>query len=214
MPREQLAPIIAAKAVLPKGQKLSAQLPPRCRAALARTEKAEGLPPALLEGFKPWYASQVLVVVGANQAGYDPADGADGKLVARAEALGHKHEALETTEFQLGLFDTLPAPLQVKSLCEVARKANTLPKDLQATLGAWKKGDTKALDRIINADDDAPEMRETLLLARNRAWAQWVAKRLEQPGTVFMAVGTGHLVGKGSLPEQLKAMGITATRVQ
>ena len=44
--------------------------------------------------------------------------------------------------------------------------------------------------------------------------ADWIAKRLEQPGTVFMAVGAGHLAGPGSVQEQLAKHGITSARIK
>ena len=49
---------------------------------------------------------------------------------------------------------------------------------------------------------------------RNANWAEWLAKRLEEPGTVMVAVGAGHLAGKGSVQELLKAKGLKTTSVQ
>ena len=49
---------------------------------------------------------------------------------------------------------------------------------------------------------------------RNAAWAEWVAKRLGQPGTIMVAVGAGHLAGKDSVQRLLQARGVRATRVQ
>jgi hypothetical protein len=46
------------------------------------------------------------------------------------------------------------------------------------------------------------------------AWAQWLARRLEKPGTVMVAVGAGHLAGRDSVQAMLKAKGLKATRVQ
>jgi hypothetical protein len=53
-----------------------------------------------------------------------------------------------------------------------------------------------------------------LLTNRNKAWARWIKARLAQPGTVFVAVGAGHLGGKGSVQDQLKTVGLKADRVQ
>jgi uncharacterized protein YbaP (TraB family) len=52
-----------------------------------------------------------------------------------------------------------------------------------------------------------------LITDRNARWGQWIANRLEQPGIVFIAVGTGHLAGKDSVQRWLAARGISATRV-
>jgi len=55
---------------------------------------------------------------------------------------------------------------------------------------------------------------EKLLWQRNRTWADWVQKRLETPGTVFVAVGAGHLAGAKSVQADLAAKGIHVSRVQ
>jgi uncharacterized protein YbaP (TraB family) len=36
---------------------------------------------------------------------------------------------------------------------------------------------------------------------------------MAQPGTVFVAVGAGHLAGKGSVQDQLRKLGFRAKRV-
>lgn len=40
-----------------------------------------------------------------------------------------------------------------------------------------------------------------------------IDKRLDKPGTVFVAVGAGHLAGKDSVQDQLAAYGHEAERV-
>ena len=48
---------------------------------------------------------------------------------------------------------------------------------------------------------------------RNARWADWIAGRMQTPGTVFVAVGAGHLAGRDSLLVRLAEMGISLTRV-
>ena len=86
--------------------------------------------------------------------------------------------------------------------------------DLKLMIEAWKRGDADELARLMNAQEDDPVLVETLLTDRNRNWAKWIEGRLEQPGTVFLAVGAGHLAGTDSVQELLGESGITAERVQ
>ncbi len=79
---------------------------------------------------------------------------------------------------------------------------------------AWRIGDAEKLAKLLNAEESDPRMVEVLLTGRNRTWAEWLDVRLDQPGTVFVAVGAGHLAGAGSVQEQLAARGIAATRLQ
>ena len=52
-----------------------------------------------------------------------------------------------------------------------------------------------------------------LFTDRNATWATWIRGRLARPGTVFIAVGAGHLAGRDSVIADLRAQGIQATRV-
>ena len=82
-------------------------------------------------------------------------------------------------------------------------------------IGAWGKGDTKAI--AVTFDDElrlSPELTEVLLKRRNIAWADWIGKRMDMPGTVFVAVGAGHLAGEGSVDALLSAKGLKVARVQ
>ena len=85
----------------------------------------------------------------------------------------------------------------------------------QAMLDAWSNGD---LDGIARTFDDetqmSPELKAALMSRRNAAWADWLAKRMEKPGTVFVAVGAGHLAGEDSVQAMLKKKGLKAKRVQ
>ena len=48
---------------------------------------------------------------------------------------------------------------------------------------------------------------------RNARWADWIAARMQTPGTVFVAVGAGHLAGKDSLLVRLAETRIASQRV-
>jgi len=52
-----------------------------------------------------------------------------------------------------------------------------------------------------------------LLERRNIAWAYWLDRRLEEPGTILVAVGAGHFEGSDSVLVQLQARGLTAVRI-
>ncbi len=53
-----------------------------------------------------------------------------------------------------------------------------------------------------------------LLARRNRAWAGWLDARLDQPGTVLVAVGAGHFEGPRSVLAMLEARGLKAERIE
>jgi uncharacterized protein YbaP (TraB family) len=211
---EEMRNQLLAKALLPQGSNLRDSLPPKTRLALEKALTGIGEPVSRLDPFRPWYAAVALSTLPLIKAGYDPEQGVDTKLGALAKARGQKREALETAAYQFGLFDGLPLPLQKSYLQEVAVGAPKITGELAAMINAWKAGDAVKLARLMNAEESDPRLAEVLLYQRNRAWAQWIKVHLDQPGTLFVAVGAGHLAGKGSLQEQLQKLGITVKRVQ
>ena len=79
-------------------------------------------------------------------------------------------------------------------------------KEITTMLDAWNRGDAKAVARTIQqSDKDSPSLYKLMFTERNARWAQWVDRRLDRPGTVFMAVGAGHLAGDRSLVTLLQA---------
>ena len=71
-----------------------------------------------------------------------------------------------------------------------------------------------AIARIGNDDmrRREPKLYQLLLVQRNQVWATKIAAMLQQPGTVFIAVGAAHLAGPDSVQMQLHKLGIEAVR--
>jgi hypothetical protein len=55
---------------------------------------------------------------------------------------------------------------------------------------------------------------EALLYQRNEIWSGQLQDMLKQPGSIFVAVGAGHLAGEQSVQDYLKDRGLTAQRVR
>jgi uncharacterized protein len=206
--------IVMQTAMLPEGQTLRTKLSPKQRAAFEKALAANGLPAAGLDRFRPWYAAVALSTLPLLKSGYDPANGVDVTLAARAKDAHKAHEALETPEYQLGLFNQLPEAAQKRYLNEVATGTNTITQDLAKMIREWKLGHAEKLAQLMNEDESDPALLKLLLIDRNRNWAQWIKARLDKPGIVLLAVGAGHLAGPGSVQQQLARLGIKVTRVQ
>ena len=205
---------LLSRATLPAGQTLRALMPEKQRAEYEALLAKIPLPPAVLDRYKPWYAAVILSSLPLIKAGLDPRSGAEVALSANADARHVPHSALETAEYQLGLFDSLPNDVQLGFLASVMRDYDKIAPEIDFLVTAWGHGDADGLAKAMNADMDDPKLEQVLLIQRNKNWAAWVRERLKKPGTVFVAVGAGHLAGKGSVQEQLAATGIAATRVQ
>lgn len=205
---------VMKRATLPQGQTLRGLLSSEEKAGYEAALTRLGLPAQAFDGFDPWYAAIGLSILPLTRDGFASENGVEAALDARAKARGLTHGALETAEYQLDLFDSLPLDAQKVYLAEVVKDLPTIRDDLAKMVEAWKRGDSDELARLMNAEESDPALLEALLTRRNRAWADWIGERLKKPGTVFMAVGAGHLAGPGSVQDQLKARGITTRRVQ
>ncbi len=170
-----------------------------------------GLPVEALDRYEPWFAAMTLSLLPLLRSGYDTQSGVELSLSGRAGE--KKREALETIEQQVALFDGLPQEAQLAFLDETVEKIPEATGSLDAMVAEWLKGDAVELANLLNAELTDPVLYERLLTARNASWAGWIENRLEQPGTVFIAVGAGHLAGRGSVQEQLKERGVRVKRV-
>ena len=160
----------------------------------------------------------VLVLMGqrvAQNADLDSSDGVETRLTQQFKDARKPIRGLETAREQLMLFETLDPSTQRTLLTRAAENSADAVKDVGALTSALSRGDVAALERVINEDVDAvPASRKAIITDRNRRWSAWVQGRLEQPGTVLMAVGAGHLVGADGVPAMLEADGLKVRRVQ
>lgn len=208
------AQTLMGNALLPAGQTLRGKLSPTARTAYEAALGRAGIPPASIDRFKPWYAAVVLSSLPLLKAGYKLDQGVEIQLASRAKASGKSQEALETAAYQLGLFDSLPEASQLAYLGQVIENLDQVTAQIDNLIVEWGEGDAEGLAAQMNADKSDAALVEVLLSRRNRAWADWIGKRLETPGTVFLAVGAGHLAGSGSVQEMLSAKGIASQRLQ
>lgn len=195
-----------------------AQVPAEARAQY-EDAKAKGLVPnpgdalaGQFDGLKPWMVGLSMSILPLTLEGYDPNSGVEKVLLSKVP--GKNTGALETAEFQLGIFDGMPQDAQIAFLMEAANGLDRTKPMLDRMVAEWVEGDPDALAAVMNEGMDDPAVADALLYARNRNWAEWIDTRLDQPGTVFIAVGAGHLAGAKSVQDYLAQKGITVSRVK
>ena len=210
----EVAQALMGNALLPDGKSLRAMMGETDRAAFDAALAKAQIPAAGLDRFKPWYAAVVLSTLPLLRAGFKLEEGVEIQLASRAKAVGKSQEALETAAYQLGLFDALPEANQLAYLRQVVAGLPTITAQIDTLIGEWGEGDAAGLAQAMNSEEADAGLTEALLTRRNKAWAEWIDQRLDKPGTVFMAVGAGHLAGPGSVQEQLSARGLASTRLQ
>lgn len=154
----------------------------------------------------------------AQGVGLTVQQGADMVLARAAKADGKPIVGLESFDEQLRMYQSLPSPARptatAASVVQAAAPDPAVATFLLAMVERWNAGDTKPIEAIVGeVRRQSPETYQRLFADRNAAWAQWIARRLDQPGTLFVAVGTGHLVGEGSVQAKLAELGVRSGRV-
>lgn len=206
--------IVMKLAMLPKGQSLRTILNAKDYAALDKALKDNGVPSGAFDRLEPWFVAVTLSTLPLIKEGYGADSGAEAIIQARSKEAKRPQEGLETVEFQLGIFDSLPQPTQVKYLREVLKGLPKINGQINAMVKYWSAGNAEKLGQMINADQTDPALMKALLTNRNRNWTSWIKQRMAKPGTVFIAVGAGHLAGKDSVQSMLRKRGMKITRVQ
>jgi uncharacterized protein YbaP (TraB family) len=212
---EEAQAVLLPLAVDPTGPTLTEKIPAASRAAYAAALLKLGVPPAALDRVEPWFAAVTMGQILLKNAGFNPEDGAEVTLDGKAKAAGKPVIGLETLAQQLGYFHDLSQKDQVAFLLENVKDIDKFDSTITAMVEKWKKGDAEGLSALMNEDlTGQATLYKTLLVDRNARWADWIDNRLKTPGTVFIAVGAGHLAGKDSVQAQLAKHHLVATRIQ
>src|SRR5258706_9569138 len=173
-----------------------------------------GFPANGFDRFKPWSAANNLTVLTLIKMGYDLNSGVEKTLTAAAEKEQKPILGLETLDIQLGYFDGLPKDAQIAFLSQTIDELPKAGAEIGAMIDRWAKGDPNGLAKELNESLEAsPVLAKTLLTDRNRRWADWIKARMARPGTVFIAVGAGHLAGKDSVQTFLAKLHLKAKRI-
>ena len=206
--------VVAAKAMLPAGQTLRGLLNDTQRATYEAALAEIGAPAEAFDQMEPWFATLALANVALAQGGFSPDRGVE-LVLEGTVGEGKQRAALETLEYQLAIFDELPMEAQIEYLLQTVEGFDEIEPTLARLVEEWAEGDIATLAALMNeAFEQDPVLAQRLLYDRNANWAVWIDERLDSPGTVFMAVGAGHLGGKQSVQDKLSERGIETVRIQ
>lgn len=205
------AAAMQAAGMLPEGMSLRELMTPENRRQFEAALVGLGLPVESLDRMEPWMASLTISLLPLLRQGYKTESGVEMALSGRAE--GKRRAALETIAQQIDLFDGMPMDAQLTFLDKAVEAMPKAKVSLDAMVAEWIEGDADSLAALLNSELDDPVLYQRLLTERNANWAGWIERRLEQPGTVFIAVGAGHLAGQDSVQRQLKRRGLEVERI-
>jgi uncharacterized protein YbaP (TraB family) len=189
---------------------LSTRVPTAMQGRLQKLLSKGGYREADFKAIETWAAAIMLAQLADDSIGEN---GADRALLKDFGA--RPIEELEGVEGQFAIFDRLPEADQ-RDLLGAVVEEDTMDTDDSARLAKlWLKGDMEAIaregDEGMLAD---PELKQALLVDRNRAWADRLIALYAAGKRPLVAVGAAHLAPPGGLPELLAAKGYKVSRVR
>ena len=169
-------------------------------------------------GSASFLAATRMAISAGRSRGMYAGNGADLILRHAAELWGKPVGGLESFSAQLGMFGRMPAqPMhggQSPGAAQTRAEMDDLSLVMSEMQSAWCRGDWGLFATMLtHMRSNSPESYNLMFAQRNANWAGWIEQRLRRPGTVFVAVGTGHLVGRDSIQAKLALRGVRSARI-
>ena len=206
------------KAMMPNGTRLRDLISADDYNLVKNRFDSIGLPMMMIERVKPMFLS---AMVDSDGAQLNPLDttSTDQKTVSYefeimriAEKQKKEFGGLETMEFQMGIFDSIPykaqAEMLVKSVKSGSKSGNS---EFSQMVEMYKSQDIEAMAKMLNPGEENEglgQYESLLVTKRNLNWIPLMAKSMKQKQT-FFAVGAGHLGGEKGVVNLLRKEGYT-----
>jgi uncharacterized protein len=164
--------------------------------------------------FAPWFVAEAISQLQLMHLGFNSQSGVEAYFLERARADGKSVGGLESLHDQISLFQNMSLDSQANYLLSSLEQARDLPKEVDEMVRAWQRGDTQWFTNELKSElGDDPQLYQSVLFARNRKWLPKIEALLKDDRNYLVIVGTGHLVGRGSVIDLLKKDGIEATQL-
>ena len=208
---DQMQSEMLASAMLSDGKSLP-EIMGQSRYSRAQNLAREvGFDLSTFDQFAPWFAAEAISQLQLAQLGFDAQSGVEMYFLGRARTDGKTVAGLETLHDQIALFEGLSMDQQANYLVSSLEQARDLPKDVDAMVHAWQRGDTAWFEGQLKTElGRDPKLYQSVLVARNRKWVPKIEALLNDDQNYLVIVGTAHLVGQGSVLDLLKKDGIVA----
>lgn len=203
---------LMTKAFMPGGKTIKDLLSAEDYKFVKEKMAEKGLPGGMMERMKPLFLSTLF---SGDEAGSEPKDNGamtsvEMELYRSARRRKLETAGLETTSYQMSIFDSIPYQAQAKMLVDGLRSTqvdSTGANQLDQLLKLYKDQDINAMQTMIADEGEGMSAYEEILLKkRNRNWIEPMGRMMAEKPTIF-AVGAGHLGGPGGVVALLRKAG-------
>lgn len=171
---------------------------------------------ATLQPLQPWLAALQVANQAIVNTGIEANLGIDVVLIRAADEAGKEVLSLETPAQQIGVFSNMPIATQIRYLQTTLDEAENATAMVDSLLYYWQCGADQSLSRLlIEKELDQPEfsdLKNSLYTQRNLLMANAIEGYLQEKRSVFVIVGTAHLIGADSVIDLLIQRGMKVLR--
>jgi uncharacterized protein len=210
---EELQGEMLSSATLPEGKTLPEVLGKQRYGHAEELAHEVGVDLSLFDQYAPWFAAEAISQLQLTQLGFQPEAGIEMYFMEKARSDGKSVAGLETAHDQILLFQNMPMDTQAAYLVSSLEQSHDLPKEVDSMVHAWQRGDTQWFENELQSElGKDPRLYQAVLGTRNRKWLPKIEALLNDDKNYLVIVGTGHLIGQGSVIDLLKKDGIGATQ--
>lgn len=203
---------LMTQAFMKDGKSLSDLLDDEDYALVEAHFKKLGMPLMMLERIKPAFLSVFAMDMDPNGMQNGSIKSYEMEFFKMANETSKPVAGLETLEFQMSIFDSIPYPDQAKMLVDAIKSGDSGNDQFKDMVRMYKTQDVQAMVDMIEADENlsAGDNNDLLLVKRNKNWIPIMADMMAKE-TTFFAVGAGHLAGNQGVIQLLRNKGYTLT---
>ncbi len=187
---------------------------------LRRQLQALEVPESAMENLTPNIASLMVTFAAAQRVGLLPLYGTDLHFLGRAKRGGKRLVELETVEQQVRALNAGSRADSLNGLRAVMAAVDdgSLNEMLEEMVAAWQTGDAERLEEILQKAEQisasSESFTEAMYAQRNRAMSESIARLARKGEPAFVVVGSGHLVGRDSIPALLARQGFKVRQLE
>lgn len=210
----EMAGLVNELGIFADGGSLQEYLGPDLYAEAARYASELNIPLTMLTQTEPWLAAMTVEQMMMLRIGFSPEYGVEFHLSAKASDDDKEILGFETVREQLEFLDGLSPAAQRELLIQTFREGLNIEQDLDGLIAAWRHGDIAYLEENLLLEMQGyPELYETLVVDRNKAWAERIGSLMHEKDDYLIVVGALHLVGQDGVPALLSEVGIDAEQL-
>ena len=173
-----------------------------------------GLPMFMLERIKPMFLT---VFAGGD---IDPFSMQEGSIVSyefyfyeQSEERGMTTDGLESIEFQMSVFDSIPYEEQAQMLVDAVQMSDEDIDYLDQMVEVYKSQDINRMVEMMSEEGGIEGYENLLLVTRNKNWIPRM-ELIMKTSPAFFAVGAGHLGGENGVIALLRQEGYNVVPYQ